>query len=236
MVETIDNEIVREVKINFNQFIGEFENALDQDIIDGLLDWYDFAAKTNYVINPRAGLENSKVFSNVKEQALKYHGNPYHVDECIVLPTSSVFTKNNFPGALCREYFDHLVQCYEAYDNEYGINHRGILSNPFFKIHKVLPGEGYHVWHYENDSFSSRDRFITYMTYLKVPESGGETEFLHQSARIEPKAGTTLLWPAGYTHRHRGNPPLKGEKIYITGWFMFLPTPEELQETGVLHG
>ena len=36
MVETIDNEIVREVKINFNQFIGEFENALDQDIIDGL--------------------------------------------------------------------------------------------------------------------------------------------------------------------------------------------------------
>ena len=74
------------------------------------------------------------------------------------------------------------------------------------------------------------------MTYLHSPESGGETEFLHQALRIEPKAGTTLLWPAGYTHRHRGNPPLKGEKIYITGWFMFLPTPEELQETGVLHG
>ena len=29
---------------------------------------------------------------------------------------------------------------------------------------------------------------------------------------------------------------VSGEKIYITGWFMFLPTPEALQETGVLHG
>ena len=26
-------------------------------------------------------------------------------------------------------------------------------------------------------------------------------------------------WPAGYTHMHRGNPPLDGEKMYVDGWF-----------------
>ena len=60
---------------------------------------------------------------------------------------------------------------------------------------------------------------ITYMTYLEAPTKGGETEFLHQSLRIEPKVGRTLLWPVGFTHMHRGNPPLEGEKMYITGWF-----------------
>ena len=57
------------------------------------------------------------------------------------------------------------------------------------------------------------------MTYLEVPKEGGETEFLHQSLRIKPIVGRTLIWPAGFTHMHRGNPPLDGEKMYITGWF-----------------
>ena len=62
-------------------------------------------------------------------------------------------------------------------------------------------------------------RVLAWMTYLKVPEEGGETEFLYQSKRIEPIVGRTLIWPAYFTHLHRGNPPLKGEKYYITGWF-----------------
>ena len=57
------------------------------------------------------------------------------------------------------------------------------------------------------------------MTYLEAPKKGGETEFLHQSLRIEPIVGRTLIWPAGFTHVHRGNPPLDGEKMYIDGWF-----------------
>ena len=95
----------------------------------------------------------------------------------------------------------------------------GPIYNDVFKIHKVRKSEGYHVWHYERSSPENIDRLMAYMTYLEVPKKGGETEFLHQSLRIDPVVGRTLVWPAGYTHIHRGNPPLKGEKMYITGWF-----------------
>ena len=61
------------------------------------------------------------------------------------------------------------------------------------------------------------------MTYLQAPSEGGETEFLYQSKRIDPVVGRTLIWPPGFTHKHRGNPPLKGEKFYITGWMNMSP-------------
>ena len=101
----------------------------------------------------------------------------------------------------------------------YSIHFEGTIYNDIFKIHKVRESEGYHQWHYENSSWQVRDRLMAYMTYLEVPKKGGETEFLHQSLRIDPVVGRTLIWPAGYTHMHRGNPPLDGEKMYITGWF-----------------
>jgi len=36
--------------------------------------------------------------------------------------------------------------------------------------------------------------------------------------RVKPKKGRLILFPAGFTHTHRGNPPLDGEKYIITGW------------------
>ena len=93
------------------------------------------------------------------------------------------------------------------------------LSCHSFKLHKVKEGQGYHTWHSEIDGVQGCRRVLAWMTYLRVPEEGGETEFLHQSKRIVPAVGKTLIWPAYFTHLHRGNPPLKGEKYYITGWF-----------------
>lgn len=86
------------------------------------------------------------------------------------------------------------------------------------KLQKTLPTEGYHVWHTENMGRSSCNRLLTYILYLNDVEEGGETEFLYYGKRIKPTAGTLVLWPAGFTHVHRGNPPLSGEKYILTGW------------------
>jgi quercetin dioxygenase-like cupin family protein len=47
---------------------------------------------------------------------------------------------------------------------------------------------------------------------------GGETEFLYQNRREEAVAGDVLIFPAGFTHTHRGNPPIGGHKYLITSW------------------
>ena len=95
------------------------------------------------------------------------------------------------------------------------------------KIQKTCPTQGYHVWHCEHDALSDgRDRILAWTLYLNDVEEGGETEFLYQSLRFKPKTGTFILFPAHFTHTHRGNPPLSGVKYIATGWIEFLNTPE----------
>ena len=60
-----------------------------------------------------------------------------------------------------------------------------------------------------------------YILYLNDVPEGGETEFLYQRLRVSPKEGTLVIFPASYTHTHRGNPPLRGSKYIMTGWIEF---------------
>jgi len=85
-------------------------------------------------------------------------------------------------------------------------------------IQKTEPSEGYHAWHTENGSWKLRHRTFAWMIYLNDVEEGGETEFLYQKIRIKPKSNMGLIWPGGFTHTHRGNPPLSGTKYILTGW------------------
>ena len=59
------------------------------------------------------------------------------------------------------------------------------------------------------------------MLYLNDVKEGGETEFLYQHKRYQPKEGTLLIFPAGFTHTHRGNPPISNDKYIVTGWLEF---------------
>ena len=109
--------------------------------------------------------------------------------------------------------------CYIDYSQKYEIQDFN-ASCLKFNIHKVIEGQGYHQWHWETLPDSKMgERVLTWMTFLKVPEEGGETEFLYQKRRIKPEVGTTLVWPSYFTHLHKGNMVIKGEKYYITGWF-----------------
>ena len=88
-----------------------------------------------------------------------------------------------------------------------------------FKLQKTLPGGGYHVWHDEHQlSYKDSSRVTTYIIYLNDDFDAGETEFISKSMRIQPKKGTLAIFPCNYTHAHRGNPPLTGEKYILTGW------------------
>jgi hypothetical protein len=59
------------------------------------------------------------------------------------------------------------------------------------------------------------------MLYLNTVTEGGETEFLYQSKRVKAEKGTIVLCPTGFTHTHRGNPPLTGTKYLMNTWLEF---------------
>ena len=91
------------------------------------------------------------------------------------------------------------------------------------KGQKTQPTEGYHVWHSEHGTSEISNRIAAYTVYLNDVEEGGETEFLYQSLRVPAKQGTLCIFPAGYTHVHRGNPPLTNNKYILTGWIELVP-------------
>lgn len=95
------------------------------------------------------------------------------------------------------------------------------LANPEVKYQKTSKGDGYHNWHWEQ--VYGLNRILAWTAYLNDVDSGGETEFLYQSERIEAKAGRIALFGADYRHTHRGNPPLSGDKYIATGWIESIP-------------
>ena len=64
-------------------------------------------------------------------------------------------------------------------------------------------------------------RVLAWMTYLNDVDEGGETYFSHYGLNIKPRKGLTIIWPAEWTHAHKGNVLLGESKYMITGWLTF---------------
>ena len=88
------------------------------------------------------------------------------------------------------------------------------------KLKQIPAGGGFHSWHYENGAIEVAARQFVVQVYLNDDFDGGETEFLYQHRREQAIAGDVLIFPASFTHTHRGNPPLGGVKYIVTSWGM----------------
>jgi len=89
-----------------------------------------------------------------------------------------------------------------------------ILFMKILKIQHYKPGEGFFKWHTENEGYgNSKLRHLVFMTYLNTVEDAG-TEFYHQKITSPAKKGLTLMWPAEWTHTHKGQISKEDEKIY----------------------
>jgi hypothetical protein len=119
-------------------------------------------------------------------------------------------------------FFKGLQHCWDDYTQEYSVLKELRLSAYEMKMQRTAPGGGYHLWHFESSSKKVSARMVVYILYLNTleKEEGGETEFLYQKRRVQPVENTLVLWPASYTHTHRGNLVIGNNHKYIaTGWF-----------------
>ena len=86
------------------------------------------------------------------------------------------------------------------------------------KAKKIPIGGGFHNWHYENTGLQVSARKLVIQLYLNTIEEGGETEFLYINKRIKAKRGRLIIFPAAFTHTHRGNPPIGQDKYIVSTW------------------
>ena len=101
------------------------------------------------------------------------------------------------------------------------------ISNEY-NIQYYDDGQGYKVLHCEHSEASkSSIRILAWMIYLNDAQCG--TVFPHQDITLIPKQGDLWVWPAFWTHAHRGEVPNIGDKYIATGWCEFTaPNPFEL--------
>tara|TARA_B100000965_G_scaffold394038_1_gene405709 strand:- start:261 stop:869 length:609 start_codon:yes stop_codon:yes gene_type:complete len=120
-------------------------------------------------------------------------------------------------------YFENLFQCYKDYCIQWPFIKEMVrnLEIGSFNLGRYLPGQHFQAMHTERSGLSTLHRLFAFMTYLNDVEEGGSTYFNHYDLNVQPKKGTTLIWPAEWTHAHQGNPIKKGCKYIITGWLTF---------------
>jgi hypothetical protein len=88
---------------------------------------------------------------------------------------------------------------------------------------------GYFSWHSElgirkeDEKCDLLHRALFLIFYLNDVEKGGETELYYQKQKVAPRTGRLILAPAGFTHTHRGNMPVSGDKYILTSWVMYQP-------------
>ena len=117
----------------------------------------------------------------------------------------------------------NLVSCIRKYREKY---HNQLYQTSAWNLYheasfQKYDGEedGYKVWHSEHGpSKETSKRILAWMFYLNDAECG--TEF-YDRPTIKAKRGRCVIWPAFWTHIHRGVTPNIGLKYIITGWISY---------------
>ena len=137
-----------------------------------------------------------------------------------------IASRQNFSHPTIQRYLIALMDVVQAYVDRYPTN-REIASwaiTEDINIQYYRPGAGYKQWHTERTCGVAPfvKRHLVFMTYLNDVHDQGETEFFYQKIKAKPRKGLTLIWPADWTHVHRGIVSASEEKYIITGWFDFV--------------
>jgi len=190
------------MKYTINQGIGIFENAISDEWCDNIIKLFETSIQYHYPRNP-----NHFLSIDAEDTAINF--------------------EELFPEDFQKLVHFLIQKIYPIYTNKFSTLTAGDPHTiKYLKIQKTLPSQGYHVWHCESSGLPTMNRLGAISICLNDVNEGGETEFLYQSLRVPMKKGTVIIWPSGYYHTHRGNPPLSGEKYIATGWLELIETNE----------
>lgn len=181
-----------------NNFIEIYENALSNESCDEIINYFEKLNDRCFVLKtPRESHRQDDYFVN-----LSYHYDLKNWDKV---------------GEIC---FSSMKFCVEQYLEKYSILRNSDFLMFDIKMKRIPIGGGFHDWHFESRHLQTSNRIVNVQIYLNDVTEGGETEFLYIPKRIQPKKGNIAIYPAGFTHTHRGNPPISNDKYIINSWLL----------------
>lgn len=181
-----------------NDFVSLYDNVISLDECNQFINYIDDLETNSLLFQDQEGEKQHRI--NQKAINFSQHYN---------LSAWTWIGHNFFPT---------IQSCVDDYINTYSVLTRGKFLLYDVKAKKIPPGGGFHDWHYENTDVLSSSRAFVVQMYLNTIEKGGETEFLYLNQRIEAKAGRVIIFPSGFTHTHRGNPPIQQHKYILSSW------------------
>ena len=184
-----------------NDFISVIDNCISEDDCQQYIDWIE-----HYISNGVVFKEN-----------VDYHTKDHFTINCNNHTEYDLLAGDN----LSIYFLPTIKKPIDDYLKKFSTLGKEKLLIYDTKIKKIPMGGGFHDWHYENMGMQTSHRRFVVQLYLNDNFEGGETEFLYQNRRESAKEGEVLIFPAGYTHTHRGNPPIGGTKYLITTWAVF---------------
>jgi len=181
-------------------FIEIYDNALTEKECDILISQFE---KSN----------------NIHEGGVNTQGRfriDYNSKKCLEIPDLK-FSKGDIISNIVKQ---RLIECIDRYKETYpdlfcALNGKYDDGYNFQKYE--TKEDGFKIWHSEHGPGTSSHRILAWMFYLNNAQSG--TEFMYHS-NINAKRGRCVIWPAGFTHLHKGAPN-KGLKYIVTGWVSF---------------
>ena len=188
---------MKEIKCNKTDFISVYSDVYTPEECKSLRDYIDLLGERS--ILTEEGIKEKDSIEHYTSNLAEYYD----------LPSWSWIARNISP---------RIKTCVQHYLDTFNVLNRQRYFFLDFKVKKIPPGGGFHNWHYEDCGLEESRRYMVVMIYLNDDFEGGETEFLYFNKRIEPKEGSLIIFPPGFTHTHRGNPPIGGTKYIIGTW------------------
>ena len=178
-------------------FIHNIPKAYSKNSCIKLINWFE--ENINIAV---PGLAESKEINNLEIKIQVKHEEDYFgLGKTIVKGIKSF--KKNFP------YIDKYIGKWNL--------------NPYVQLMKYKPNNYYNYIHCENSGPEKHlKRTFAFMIFLNDIKKGGGTKFLFQNFTAKPKAGDFYIWPAYWTHLHKGINAPKENKYIITGWVEYI--------------
>tara|TARA_R100000353_G_scaffold104150_1_gene75257 strand:- start:1474 stop:2079 length:606 start_codon:yes stop_codon:yes gene_type:complete len=184
----------------FPNFISIYDNALTKNECELIIN--EFESNKDIQVEGKSG--NYEIQPKVKKSIdIGYRMNDNSV-------TSSILSKS----------LNHHIELYkEEYPDLTNLIYPWECMN-LYNIQKYLPKGGYFSRHCEVASIVTSNRVLVWMFYLNTVPNGG-TLFPSYEIGTNAVQGRLVLWPAYWTHGHKGQISDTHIKYIATGWHIF---------------